>query len=460
MGAFFVYILKSAICLVLFYLGYRLLLSRDTFHRFNRCVVLSGFGLAALLPLVRVSVDEPSPLGQAMYAMEEWMRLDAPVGEGTAASPAVSIYSLWLGLYLLGVLFFTARFFWGVASLFRLIRSGRLERLADGSWLVVHRQPLAPFSWLRYIFLAEKDLLSKPELILAHEQAHIRMRHTWDLLFTELFLWFQWFNPAAWLLRQELQALHEFEADAAVVGMGYDSKEYKLLLIEKAVGSSRYTLANSFNHSSLINRITMMQKRKSNPWARMKYAFVLPVAATAMAAFARPEISRQMAEISSAKITDLSRMVQTAAVERAETEPSVAPEPAATAPMGEIVVAGYRNRPAAVADDDKIYTSVEVMPEFPGGQAELLKFLAKGMKYPEAAIRDGKQGRVIVSFVVEKDGSISNIEVVKPLDPDLDAEAIRVTATMPRWTPGFQNDKAVRVRYTIPVTFGLGKGES
>lgn len=155
MGAFFVYILKSAICLVLFYLGYRLLLSCDTFHRFNRCVVLSGFGLAALLPLVRVSVDEPSPLGQAMYAMEEWMRQDAPVGEGAAASPAVSIYSLWLGLYLLGVLFFAARFFWGVASLFRLIRSGRRERLADGSWLVVHRQPLAPFSWLRYIFLAE-----------------------------------------------------------------------------------------------------------------------------------------------------------------------------------------------------------------------------------------------------------------------------------------------------------------
>ncbi|MGM9797315.1 MAG: M56 family metallopeptidase [Parabacteroides sp.] len=157
---------------------------------------------------------------------------------------------------------------------------------------------------------------SKPELILAHEQAHIRMRHTWDLLFTELFLWFQWFNPAAWLLRQELQALHEFEADAAVVGMGYDSKEYKLLLIEKAVGTSRYTLANSFNHSSLINRITMMQKRKSNPWARMKYLFVLPVAATAVAAFARPEISRQMAEISSAKITDLSRMVQPAMASR------------------------------------------------------------------------------------------------------------------------------------------------
>ena len=118
----------------------------------------------------------------------------------------------------MGVLFFIARFLWGVASLIRLIRAGRRERLADGSWLVLHRLPLAPFSWLRYIFLAEKDLLSKPELILAHEQAHIRMRHTWDLLFTELFLWLQWFNPAAWLLRQELQSVHEFEADAAVLG--------------------------------------------------------------------------------------------------------------------------------------------------------------------------------------------------------------------------------------------------
>ena len=447
MGAFFVYILKSAICLALFYLGYRLLLSRDTFLRFNRFALLSGFGLAALLPLVRVGVEGVSPLGPAL---EEWGRIAAPVEPAATASPAVSCYSIGLAIYLMGVLFFIARFLWGVASLIRLIRAGRRERLADGSWLVLHRLPLAPFSWLCYIFLAEKDLLSKPELILAHEQAHIRMRHTWDLLFTELFLWLQWFNPAAWLLRQELQAVHEFEADAAVLGMGYDSKEYKLLLIEKAVGTSRYTLANSFNHSSLINRITMMQKRKSNPWARMKYAFVLPVAATAMAAFARPEISRQMAEISSAKITDLSRMVQTTAAER--TRPEAIDT---TTSAREVMVTGY-----AQFTDNKVYESVEVMPEFPGGQAELLKFVAKSIKYPTEAQRRGAQGRVIVKFVVETNGSISNIHVVKGIDPLLDAEAIRVCTTMPTWAPARQEGKAVRCYYTIPVTFGLVKAES
>ena len=447
MGAFFVYILKSAICLALFYLGYRLLLSRDTFLRFNRFALLSGFGLAALLPLVRVGVEGVSPLGPAL---EEWGRIAAPVEPAATASPAVSCYSIGLAIYLMGVLFFIARFLWGVASLIRLIRAGRRERLADGSWLVLHRLPLAPFSWLRYIFLAEKDLLSKPELILAHEQAHIRMRHTWDLLFTELFLWLQWFNPAAWLLRQELQAVHEFEADAAVLGMGYDSKEYKLLLIEKAVGSSRYTLANSLNHSSLINRITMMQKRKSNPWARMKYAFVLPVAATAMAAFARPEISRQMAEISSAKITDLSRMVQTTAAER--TRPEAIDT---TTSAREVMVTGY-----AQFTDNKVYESAEVMPEFPGGQAELLKFVAKSIKYPTEAQRRGAQGRVIVKFVVETNGSISNIHVVKGIDPLLDAEAIRVCTTMPTWAPARQEGKAVRCYYTIPVTFGLVKAGS
>ena len=447
MGAFFVYILKSAICLALFYLGYRLLLSRDTFLRFNRFALLSGFVLAALLPLVRVGVEGVSPLGPAL---EEWGRIAAPVEPAATASPAVSCYSIGLAIYLMGVLFFIARFLWGVASLIRLIRAGRRERLADGSWLVLHRLPLAPFSWLRYIFLAEKDLLSKPELILAHEQAHIRMRHTWDLLFTELFLWLQWFNPAAWLLRQELQAVHEFEADAAVLGMGYDSKEYKLLLIEKAVGSSRYTLANSFNHSSLINRITMMQKRKSNPWARMKYAFVLPVAATAMAAFARPEISRQMAEISSAKITDLSRMVQTTAAER--TRPEAIDT---TTSAREVMVTGY-----AQFTDNKVYESAEVMPEFPGGEVELLKFVAKRIKYPTEAQRKGAQGRVIVKFVVETNGSISNIHVVKGIDPLLDAEAIRVCTTMPTWAPARQEGKAVRCYYTIPVTFGLVKAES
>ena len=447
MGAFFVYILKSAICLALFYLGYRLLLSRDTFLRFNRFALLSGFGLAALLPLVRVGVEGVSPLGPAL---EEWGRIAAPVEPAATASPAVSCYSIGLAIYLMGVLFFVARFFWVVASLIHLIRAGRRERLADGSWLVLHRLPLAPFSWLRYIFLAEKDLLSKPELILAHEQAHIRMRHTWDLLFTELFLWLQWFNPAAWLLRQELQAVHEFEADAAVLGMGYDSKEYKLLLIEKAVGSSRYTLANSLNHSSLINRITMMQKRKSNPWARMKYAFVLPVAATAMAAFARPEISRQMAEISSAKITDLSRMVQTTAAER--TRPEAIDT---TTSAREVMVTGY-----AQFTDNKVYESAEVMPEFPGGEVELLKFVAKRVKYPTEAQRKGAQGRVIVKFVVETNGSISNIHVVKGIDPLLDAEAIRVCTTMPTWAPARQEGKAVRCYYTIPVTFGLVKAES
>lgn len=444
MGAFFAYILRSAICLVLFYLGYRLLLNRDTFHRFNRYALLSGFVLAALLPFVRVAVEQPSPLGQAMYDMEEWMRLATPVEPAAVASPAFSFYSIGLAIYLVGMLFFAVRFLWGVANLFRLIRSGHCERLVDGGWLVVHRLPLAPFSWLRYIFLSECDMQSKPELILAHEQAHIRMGHTWDLLFTELFLWLQWFNPAAWLLRKELQSVHEFEADAAVLGMGYDSKEYKLLLIEKAVGSSRYTLANSFNHSSLINRITMMQKRKSNPWARMKYAFVLPVAATAMAAFARPEISRQMAEISSAKITDLSRMVQTAAAEM--------PRPEAVDTMTtskEVTVIGYAQF------TDKVYESVEVMPEFPGGQAELLKFVAKSIKYPTEAQRRGAQGRVIVKFVVETNGSISNIHVVKGIDPLLDAEAIRVCTTMPTWAPARQEGKAVRCYYTIPVTFRL-----
>ena len=449
MGAFFAYILRSAICLVLFYLGYRLLLNRDTFHRFNRYALLSGFVLAALLPFVRVAVEQPSPLGQAMYDMEEWMRLATPVEPAAVASPAFSFYSIGLAIYLVGMLFFAVRFLWGVANLFRLIRSGHCERLADGGWLVVHRLPLAPFSWLRYIFLSECDMQSKPELILAHEQAHIRMGHTWDLLFTELFLWLQWFNPAAWLLRKELQSVHEFEADAAVLGMGYDSKEYKLLLIEKAVGSSRYTLANSLNHSSLINRITMMQKRKSNPWARMKYAFVLPVAATAVAVFARPEISRQMAEISSAKSTDLSRMVQTAAAEM--------PRPEAVDTMTtskEVTVIGYAQF------TDKVYESVEVMPEFPGGQAELLKFVAKSIKYPTEAQRRGAQGRVIVKFVVETNGSISNIHVVKGIDPLLDAEAIRVCTTMPTWAPARQEGKAVRCYYTIPVTFGLVKAES
>ena len=280
MGIFLVYILKSALCLAAFYLFYRLLLSRDTFHRFNRVALLCVLVLSAVVPLIEVSTTETSGVGQTMLTLEEWLALAGTMAEAVPAEPVEPSRAVWplvlLAVYGAGVLFFLVR---NVCSLFRLgqlLRGTSREDIrsyvkdAPQVLLLVHERDIAPFSWMRCIVIARRDLEEDGRPILLHELAHIRLGHSWDILLADLCCFVQWFNPAAWLLKQELQAVHEYEADEAVLCAGVNAREYQLLLIKKAVGTRLYSMANSLNHSKLKKRITMMQRRKSNPWARAK----------------------------------------------------------------------------------------------------------------------------------------------------------------------------------------------
>ena len=467
MGIFLVYILKSAACLAVFYLFYKLLMSRDTFHRFNRFALLGLLVLSSVLPLVEVSVNRPAPVHETMLTLEQLLLLADVQAEGEIVSQPTT--ALWvrvaLLVYLAGIVFFAVRNLWSLGRLGVLLRRGRLERLAD--WLpgrvenvrlVVHNRDIAPFSWMRYIVLSRKDLEENGREILIHELAHIRNHHSWDLLLADLCIFVQWFNPAAWLLKQELQTIHEYEADDTVLREGVDAKKYQMLLIKKAVGTRLYSMANSFNHSmansfnhsSLKKRITMMLKEKSNPWARVKYLYVLPLAALAVTAFARPEVSAVTDEISSAKVNDLAEMVKTNLPE------SVVEAVKDTLPPGVTHV------PQEVKDDLKgtpVFEVVEQMPEYPdGGMAGLMEYFKKNMRYPEAAKEAGMQGRVTVQFVVNKDGSISGAKVLRSVEPDFDAEAIRLVNAMPKWKPGMQDGKPVPVKFTVPVKFMLDEG--
>lgn len=307
MGTFLVYILKSAVCLAMFYLFYRLLLSKETFHRFNRMALLGVMLLSCLLPLVKVTVEQASPVNAQVMSMEDLLLMyqwnsEAVVEEGSR--PFHWQEGLVL-VYFVGLFFVIVRHLWSLGRMLYLIRHSRCERLDNGIRLVVHRRKLAPFSWMRYIVISETDLKESGHHILVHEMAHIHHRHSWDLLLTEACAWLQWFNPAIWLLKQELQNIHEYEADEEVLRQGINAKEYQMLLIKKAVGARLYSIANSFNHSSLKKRIAMMLKQKSSPWARLKYLYVLPLAALTVVAFARPEISHELEKISSVKISEI-----------------------------------------------------------------------------------------------------------------------------------------------------------
>ena len=438
MGTFLVYILKSAACLAVFYLFYKLLMSRDTFHRFNRFALLGLLVLSSLLPLVEASVNSPAAVQETMLTLEQLLLLAdiQPEGESmAAATPSATV--LWLRaallVYLTGIVFFIARNLCSLARLGRLIRQGKREALDSylpdrkekNVRLVVHDHDIAPFSWMHWIVIARKDLEENGREILIHELAHIRNRHSWDLLLADLCIFVQWFNPAAWLLKQELQNIHEYEADETVLREGVNARNYQMLLKKKAVGTRLYSMANSFNHSSLKKRITMMLKEKSNPWARAKYLYILPLAALAVTAFARPEVSAVADEISAVKVI--------APAVHDSIQPNV--QPAVAAPS----------------------SALDQMPEFPGGMEALNTYLRNNIRYPQEAQKAGIQGRVIIQFIVSKDGSITDAEVVESVDPQLDAEGLRLIKNMPRWKPGMRKGQSIRVKQTLPIRFAFTK---
>ena len=317
MGTFFVYILKASVCLAAFYLFYRLLLSKETFHRFNRIALCGILVLSLVIPFCEITIHDNTEIQQTLVNFEQYiMQVDDVIQTTSAAvvTPSIPVWILLaLLVYFLGILFFFGRTAYSLAHMLCLVRRGRKEKLEKGTLLIVHDKDIAPFSWMKYIVISEKDLTENSKEILAHEMAHIHNRHSVDLLISDLCICFQWFNPASWLLKQELQTIHEYEADDSVIRQGINAKQYQLLLIKKAVGTRLYSMANSFNHSKLKKRITMMLKEKSSPWARTKYLYVLPLAVIALTAFARPEISGELNEISAIKVNDFTSILETKA---------------------------------------------------------------------------------------------------------------------------------------------------
>ena len=305
---FLIYMLKTALCLSVFYLFYRFWLSKETFHRFNRMVLIGLILVAFLIPSLKVSQNFHLPQIEQVFERlnipEEEMEQEQDLQKMEQVTTTTlhtqlekersDCTILTLGnlgfLYLGGALLLLLRYIFSIACIYRLIRNSEKKCWKGKIRLVVHQQNVAPFSWRHYIVLSRQDLEEYGEEIIAHEYAHIMHKHFRDLLLAEICLLFQWFNPAMWLFRKELKTVHEFEADESVLKAGIDAKKYQLLLIQKTVGTRLYSMVNSFDHSSLKKRITMMLKKKSNPWKLSKYLIVFPLAAITAVLFARPNL--------------------------------------------------------------------------------------------------------------------------------------------------------------------------
>ena len=490
----FAYLLKVNVAFVLFYAFYRLFFYKDTFFKLRRAILLAFFGLALFYPLLNIQdwVRQQEPIADVIYMYS------AMLPEATAKADAAASVD-WYG-WLLGSLGFI---YWGIVAFL----CGRfLVQLSSILWLahtservVIHETPVyalrkaaGPFSFFRMVFLHPESHSDKEtDEILTHECTHVSQWHSIDVILSEMMCMACWFNPFVWLLKREVRHNLEYLADNTVIQSGYDSKSYQYHLLGLAHHQSVTTLYNSFNVLHLKNRIMMMNKKRSPGIVRTKYLIFIPLVGILMLLSNIEAVARltvrlaNEATVSNAMVTATGILVDetgqpligASVVVKGGEERTITDKKGAFSlevPANAILRCSYQGRESQevlAADmtnnthlslssksremNEQVFTVVEKMPSFPGGDAELLKYIATNIKYPKESQDNGEQGRVICSFIVGRDGSVNNPEVLRGVTPLLNEEAVRVINTMPRWNPGMQRGKAVAVKYTVPITFRL-----
>ena len=453
-----IYQIKVGLCLIAFYLLWKLLLSRETFHRFNRVALLVVMALALVLPWIRLSLDSPSPVTEQMVMIEELIVTPSGATISPQGAPSWNLMNIATVAYFAGVAMVLAWLIHSQWNLRRMFKKGRTEALPDGITLHVLPNEIAPFSYFKHIVISEQDYRDNPREILIHEQAHSTLKHSLDVVFMSLVTLFQWWNPAAWLLCRELRQVHEYEADEAVLHSNVDVKQYQMLLIRKSVGDQLFSMANNFNYQSLKKRIRMMTINKSSRWNRLRALAVVPVIALALLAFANPKSVAAVVTVDDQQ----NRVVQSADQSPELVLVGMHPDQAAeveVAPQADEAKTEVQAPEEVAPQSKKVYESVEQMPEFPGGVVEMMKFLQMNIKYPPEAAKNDIEGRVVVQFIIDETGQVGDVQVVRSVDEELDAEAVRVVKSMPKFTPGRQDGKAVAVWYTLPISFKL-QGDS
>ena len=675
------YVIKAAITLALLYSCFFLFLSKETFHRFNRCMLVGIMLVSLFMPMFHFTTSHPTTLNEEVYIVQNYIEHDTtPIIVTAQQAQGITWIQALTWIYMAGVVLMLILTLVQATSLIRFMSSGVRHTDSQGNTVILHNNDVPPFSIFRYIVMSVKDYESCRQYILTHEQEHIRLGHTYDLLLLQGMKTLMWFNPFIWFLSRDLKAVHEYEADQAVINQGIDAKSYQQLLVMKVVGNRLQPFTNNLNHGSLKKRIVMMYQKPSNRWLMLKALCAIPVAALTINTFATPietdpvedmvktlettnvpafnEVKETLLppteetaeaviddnapfaihpvkdqhgriigfshegepaagdfactaeyvfingrQATEAEVRNYKTLLANSTFEMLKTEKgtakynykdkhgiivihtqdaSAAPddnEPlvlvndveinlpvdiktitnetiaealgiqkddiegitvlidnAATTIFGErgkngvvdikVVKSAFLNRlPGiqknedgtysingrkvqkilvngkeffkALSDDqeiptiqnaihdDPIFEVVEEPAQYPGGQAALMQYLAQNIRYPKIAAENGVQGRVLVQFVVEKDGSLSNFAVVKKSGDTitknaqsgitvnalgsateeskvpqeafdaLNAEAVRVLREIPKWIPAKQRGQEVRMRYTLPITFRL-----
>ncbi|NLD24467.1 MAG: M56 family metallopeptidase, partial [Bacteroidales bacterium] len=401
-----IYLIQVNLALVLFYLLYAFLFKRDTFLHLRRFYFISSIAFSLLYPLLVVPglsdvfnfmKDEPKVVEATVFFEAPTMQMIIDQPEEAVRSfniPWEQVISI---IYIAVTLFFISRFLWQLISIFRMkVKSKKVS--VSGVDVYELRTDITPFSFFGMIFI-NTDMHTEEELnqIIIHEHTHVKERHSLDVMLIEVLLLFSWWNPFVWFFKREMAMNLEYLADKGVLRKGVDSREYQYHLLRLTYHETAVQIVNNFNVSQLKQRIMMMNKTKSSSLKLAKYLLMLPMFFVLIAA-------------NSVYARENEQIIQV---------PSPPPPPP----------------PVKLAETDEVFVVVEEMPEYPGGVDAMMRFLGETIRYPFEAMTNGIQGRVICNFVIEKDGSVSDVQIVRGIDPHLDDEAIRVIEAMPKWKP-------------------------
>lgn len=430
-----IYLIKINVALVLLYGFYRLTVSRDTFFGLRRLTLWLIYAVALMVPALNLEYwvrDTPTMESMANVYADTFY----PVVVVKAQASGITWMDMLLGIYWVGVAVLSLRLVW---QLFSIIRLAVISRKQEVEGITVHllRGEGSPFSFFRWVFMYPSTMEGKQlHEVMVHECTHVSGLHSLDTLFSELFSIACWFNPFAWLMKQEVRMNLEYLADESVLSDGNARKSYQYHLLGLAYRQSNEStkIANNFNLLPLKKRIKMMNKRRTSEIGKAKYLLFAPLAGVLLMVSNIESVAREIGE-QIPEVAEVQQKAEQAAEEKVKTKPQT-----------------------DTTKKKKTWDCMpETMPYFPGGQELLLKYLADNIKYPASAVKAKKQGRVIVTFIVQKDGSVTHAKIAKSIDPELDAEALRIVKGMPKLTPGTQNGKPVSVRYMVPVKFSLRK---
>ncbi len=459
------YFLQSAICMAFFYALYWLFLKRDTFFRVNRVFLLLTLLASLLIPTLEIPFQpEPkSAVENPLHVLDAVVKasqqyLNSNMLEEVVVTATVKKSLTWYQyvgiLYILGVFLFSIRFFRNLFQLFSWTKSSQIIR-ENGFRLVIMKDDYPPFSFLNSVFIGKADYQKENfKSILAHERVHVDQLHTFDLLMIEILTVVFWLNPFVWFYKSSIQEVHEYLADDQVVNGAVNANEYKMHIVNQFAGGDLFRLANNFGQSTLKKRITMLGRLKTPRIALVKLLFIIPIFVLLFSAFAFTIKEEEKLDTDFSFKELLPRDLNLFSSFKAnpidfynESEYDF-PKQASSRRIDKLEYKETINL-------DEVKTMTDEMPVFPGGVLELQKYIAKHLKYPKLAKVKQIEGRVYVSFVVNKEGKVVNTVLVKKIDPLLDKEALRVVASLPKWVPGKKDGVLVNIAYTIPINFQL-----